>query len=191
MNAKHITAKEFYDAFLAEWNCFVENEPSITGLTPYEDRTSWTKRIQDPGGFLNRVMNRLSNTERPLYYRTEWYFVDALYVGGVDLYQNNYSYPSSVNALIEHEFDEDLETEMWKLIHWRSPLKIIINYDWSDAEKTTDARKNYLSNKITKLREMLSIVNHFQPEDTNTEYLLLIARRSEINSPITWRAINI
>ena len=68
--------------------------------------------MQEPGGFLNRVMARLSSDEHPLYYKTEWYKVDALFVGGEDLHGKNHSYPAAVEAIIEHEFGEDLENEM-------------------------------------------------------------------------------
>jgi hypothetical protein len=188
MPSSRITANEFYAAFQAEWTALCASEP-ITGLTPFESRGAWTQRIQKKDGFLYRVMKRLVNEARPLEYRTEWYFVDALYVGGENMYGDNLSYPSEVHALVEHEFDEDLETEMWKLIHWRSPLKVIITYDWADDEKTTDQRKNYLTNKASKLRSMLASVNRFHPESTDTEYLLLMASRVRHDGPITWRRV--
>lgn len=185
MPSPKITANEFITAFQSEWNshCTVK---AISGIAPFDNRAAWTRMMQDRDGFLHRVMQRLVNQNRRLEYKTEWYSVDALYVGGDDIYLKNLSYPSEVHALIEHEFNEDLETEMWKLIHWRAPLKVIISYDWAVKDKTTDQRRNYLSDKVAKLRSMLDSVNIFHSESSETEYVFLIASRVTHNGPITW-----
>lgn len=185
MPSSRITADEFFEAFQQEWNALCAQE-AITGLTPWEGKAAWTARVLNKGGLLNRVMERLIRPDRELEYRTEWYSVDALYVGGEDIYGDGRSYPSEVHALIEHEFNEDLETEMWKLLHWRAPLKVIIGYDWADDEKTTDARKQYRQNKISKLRSMQSAVNMFHPEAERTEYLFMMATRKNHSDAITW-----
>lgn len=187
MSKKHITAKDFYDVFIQEWEILSASE-DIDGVKPFEDRPAWTERMQKADGFLNKVMNRLASPERPLYYRIEWYKVDALYVGGEDIFGHNHSYPSAVEVIIEHEFGERLEEEMWKLIHWRSPLKVIIGYDWSGDEKTTPTRRDFAKDKIATLKRMLSSVNAFFPENVNTEYLFLIGGRHETKGPFFWWA---
>ena len=185
MGNKKITADEFVDAFTKEWEVF-SVERNVSGITPFEARGNWTLQMTTENGFLHRVMRRLNAAGRELEYRMEWYKVDALYVGGEDIYGRNLTYPSEVHAIIEHEFDENLETEMWKLIHWRCPLKVIINYDWAESEKTSTSRKAYRGEKLRKLWTMLAAVNAFYPEAGNAEYLVLMATRDTTDSKISW-----
>jgi hypothetical protein len=186
MQASKISADEFFTAFLDEWEILTSQE-IITGATPWDSKSAWTEKMLGQGGFFNRIMTRLIRDNRYIEYRTEWYSVDALYVGGKSTYGNELAYPSEVHALIEHEFEEDLETEMWKLIHWRAPLKVIVGYDWADNEKTTKNRQNFAEHKIAKVRAMKSEVDAFLSESAETEYLFIIARRTQHDSDITWQ----
>lgn len=186
MLSSKITADEFFAAFLEEWHLLISQEV-ITGTTPWDSKSVWTEKMLGQGGFFNRIMARLIRDDRYFEYRREWYSVDALYVGGKSTYGSELAYPSEVHALIEHEFGEDLETEMWKLVHWRSPLKVIVSYDWADNEKTTENRQNFAEKKIAKLRAMKSEVDAFLPESSETEYLFIIARRARHDSDITWQ----
>jgi hypothetical protein len=179
--------KSFYDAFTAEWEATESSVEFHNGL-PFKNKPSWTSYMLAPNGFLNRVMRRLEDPNFPLCFKNEWYTVDALYIGGCDLYRKDLSYPSEVKAIIEHEWGDNLEEEMWKLIHWRSPLKVIIAYDWSEKEKTTEARRSWADNKIHTLLKMLQSANDFFSENTATQYLFLFAQHLEPNAPIRWRA---
>lgn len=183
-----MNAKSFCKEFTVEWKATESSADFHNGL-PFEDKPAWTSYMLTPDGFLNRVMRRLERPSCPLFYKNEWYTVDALYIGGCDLFRNNLLYPSSVKVLIEHEWGESLEEEMWKLIHWRAPLKVIIAYDWSEKEKTTEARHSWANKKLEKLRDMLQIVNDSFSENAATEYLFLIAQHKEPGSPIHWRAV--
>jgi hypothetical protein len=150
MQYPRISAESFYEAFIREWEVARAEGDLEAGDNPWMDLT-WTRFIQEPGGFLERVMRRVETPGFPLHYRKEWYKVDALYVGGEDLFETNLNYPSSIQVLIEHEHNEDIEREMWNLLHWRAPLKVIISYDWSEEEKTTPARIGYMGRKIGNL----------------------------------------
>jgi hypothetical protein len=183
-----MTAECFFKGFVSEWDA-ANASGEIHDGEPFEDKTAWTSYMLKPGGFLNRVMDRLKTPDCPLYYRNEWYTVDALYVGGENLFQKDFIYPSSVKVLIEHEHSDNLEEEMWKLIHWRAPLKAIIAYDWSEQEKTTDTRQMWADNKVEKLLSMLRVVNQSFAENPATEYLFLIAQRQEPKGPIVWRPV--
>jgi hypothetical protein len=77
---------------------------------------------------------------------------------------------------------------MWKLIHWRAPLKVIIAYDWSEVEKTTDARRIWAKTKIDRLWKMLLEANESFCENPATEYLLIMAGRIEPNGRLVWWA---
>ena len=104
------------------------------------------------------------------------------------MYRTNLYYPSLLSVIIEHEHNlEKVEEEMWKLIFWRSPLKVLISYDWNDDEKTTANRKNKLLQKLEKLSKMLVSANKAYPESKNTEYLFIIGNRDNVDSDIKWR----
>lgn len=190
MPTPKITADEFFTVFLHEWGQLTKEEV-ISGATPWDGRAAWTERMLGHTGFFNRVMNGLNREGRNLEYHTEWYSIDALYVGGKGLYGKGLSYPSEIHVLIEHEFDEDVETELWKLAHWRSPLKVIVIYDWADSEKTTEKRKKFLDNKVAKLREMRGEIDAFHQDSADSEYILIVAHRVQADSDITWQQIKL
>ena len=185
-----MNAKTFCEMFTTEWK-ETESSADFHNDLPFKDKPAWTSYMLAPNGFLHRVMRRLEKPSCPLFYKNEWYTVDALYIGGCDLFRNDLMYPSSVKVLIEHEWGESLEEEMWKLIHWRSPLKVIIAYDWSEEEKKTEARRSWANKKLGKLKDMLQIVNDSFGEIAATEYLFLIAQHNKPGAPIFWRAVKL
>lgn len=190
MSGNQVSATSFFKAFQDEWENWQLDMVSgkAKAISPFEGRTDWTAAMLKEGGFFNRVMGRLDPQGLSLKYRTEWYTVDALFVGGEDLFRENHMYPSSVEVLIEHEFDENLEEEMWKLLHWRAPLKVIVAYDWSEEEKITSSRKaEWIPERIDRLKKMLLRVNEFFSENPATEYLLIIACRDKADDPIEWQ----
>jgi hypothetical protein len=177
-----ITSRNFLEAFLDEYNFQISNNRKSL-----RDQYSHTDFMLRKNGFLENVMNRLQTKGQILEYRREYYTIDALFIGGIDLFTSDYWYPSELHVLIEHEKRENIEQEMWKLIHWRAPLKVIIFYDWDEDDKSTDLRINWVETKIINLFEMLDTVNAFFPENVDTEYLFLIGNRVDKNSIPTWR----
>lgn len=142
------------------------------------------------GGFLDRVRKRISSS---LKYRREYYTVDALYVGGYDLLcKPELTYPSQIHVLIEHENGERVEEEMWKLIHWRAPLKVLIFYDYPDDAKTANPQKaDWLDRKLARLREMKKVVDSFWPEYGRSEYLFIVGTREFSGGPIYWKCASV
>ena len=177
-----ITLQNFLEAFLDEYNLQLSNNKKL-----FLDQYYNTEFMLRKDGFLENVMNRLQSKEQMLEYRRENYTIDALFIGGIDLFKSDYWYPSELHVLIEHEKRENIEEEMWKLIHWRAPLKVIMFYDWDEDEKSTNLRINWAETKINMLLEMLNTVNSFFPENVDTEYLFLIGNRMDVNSIPTWR----
>jgi len=173
-----IQPNNFLEAFKNEWCSLVEKNPQeISGV--YRDSKRWTSYMLGKDGFLSKVMARLDKNESALEYKREYYTLDALYVGGEDLFRENKTYPSQLQVLIEHEQGDNIEEEMWKLIFWRSPLKVIIFYDWNEYEKSTNARMVWLDNKLKKLVDMLDKANAYFPENEKTNYLFIIGNRIE------------
>jgi len=180
-----VTGEEFIKAFSSQWyHDIVEQEGEIHKR--FLQDSQWTYFMQPEGGFLNRLMNRLPGD---LHYRTEYYTIDSLYVGGHDLLKkDDLSYPSKIYALIEHENQDKVEEEMWKLAYWRAPLKVIIFYDYSDKEKEVSPKKReWLPKKIKYLTEMLKTINNFYKENSETEYLFIIGAQKEVEGEIYWR----
>lgn len=174
--SKKVLPSEFLTAFKAEWETSL-SEQELEVLKAYESCSEWTHLMLRHDGFLSKVMNRLG---RNLVYKREYYTIDALYVGGEDLFRNDRAYPSDIHTLIEHEQGYNVEEEMWKLIFWRSPLKIIIFYDWNESEKTdaNGERSNWLPRKLEKFKAMLDTANKFHGEAADTSYLFIIGNRS-------------
>ncbi|MDE0511377.1 MAG: hypothetical protein OXI88_06315 [Gammaproteobacteria bacterium] len=142
----------------------------------------------EPPGFLRRVADRIRTDVNRLECYGEFYTLDLVYVSGEDLYREELYYPSLLSVIIEHENNLDtLEEEMWKLIFWRSPLKVLISYDLNDDGKTTPDRKNNLLKKLEILSRMLATANEAHPETASTEYLFIIGSRDSVQSDVKWR----
>ena len=182
-----IKGNAFLDAFRQEWN---ETIPFLDehSFWPYAEKTRWTDFMLRSGGFLNKVMDRFKNSYfNNISYKQEYYTIDALYVGGEDLFRSNLSYPSKIFAILEHEFGNNIEEEVWKLIFWRAPLKILIFYDWAE-EEMTDRRREWLQTKLKKIEQMIEKVKYFHREDNDTEYLFIIGKQTEDKkNPMNWR----
>lgn len=66
----------------------------------------------------------------------EWYSLDLIAVSpscnpaaGQDYWR------TKTVATVEHENGYDVETEMWKLAHWQSPLSVLVFYDFDERHK--------------------------------------------------------
>ncbi|HEX5055643.1 MAG TPA: hypothetical protein VFX02_04010 [Gammaproteobacteria bacterium] len=178
-----INSRQFLDAFKSEWK-LNENRDDIPEM--YTLKRDWTSFMLDKNkGFLVNVMRRLSKQGEKLEYRS-FYTIDAMYVSG-DLYKDECRYPSTLHALIEHENGDYIEEEMWKMLFWRAPLKVIIFYDWDEHEKKTETKLNWLTNKLRALGTMRTEALKFYPEDDMAQYLFIVGNRKEKNRPPEWR----
>ena len=188
-----ISAWQFCDVFREQWKR--EYAGSIRSI--YRDEGPWTEFMLGNGvtyqnSFLYRVSERLS-----LQMRREWYRLDCVYYqeetnlygdlvrpgqtpgGGV--------YPACLPVLIEHENGEHVEEEMYKLLIFRSPLKVLIFYDYDEDRKTTDGRRTWLQKKLSDLLKMRQRVDSHWPEADNTEYLFLVGSRVQEGQLPRWR----
>ena len=180
-----ISTNQFLDAFSSEWESRITQNKNCL-MSAYGDNRAWTDYMLSYGGFLHAVMKRLSGLVDRLDYSKEIYTIDAMFVGGEDMFRENLCYPSKLYALIEHEHGENLEEEMWKLIFWRAPLKVLIFYDWNEDQKTTSNRKEWASNKLSFLMGMRDKANSLVKEPEETEYLFLFANRHVSGGDVVW-----
>lgn len=178
--------EDFLRAFQEEWLAQVHLAPEVLTSPEYPALGDWTRFVLGPGGLLEGVMLRLQRVVPNLSYIQGRYTVDCSYVGGKELFGSGMHYPSQIHCLIEHEHGNKVEEEMWKLIHWRAPLKVLIFYDWNQWEKTSESRREWLSMKLAKLWSMVRDVDAHFPENCTTEYLLLVGNRQQSNQPPIW-----
>ena len=188
---KRVSAKRFSEMFAELWNEKVgRNREAIREA--FSNNTSRTEfmlgRKQTPceRTFLGRLSAKLDLTMD-----RGWYTLDAVYYEETSSLQENrnrnYVFPACMDVIIEHENGKDVETEMWKLLMFRSPLKVLIFYDYDEADKTTERRKNWLTGKLKQLSDWYTAVDSLWPEAGNTEYLFLIGNRTTAEPTPVWR----
>lgn len=196
-----IVASTFLNAFLEEWAALVaDNERKGLVVDAYGTNGRWSACMlgphrgnEPPGGlkkylgekgFLARVGSRLGVP--PEQVRREDYTLDCCYVGGEKLMSHdNWGYASYLRVLIEHENDlSSIHYEMWKLLFWRSPLKIIISYEGKGDE---NRGSTLLERKIDCLRSMRESVDAHTLEGPNVSYLLLVGARDAANELPHWK----
>jgi len=185
-----ITSEQFRRAFKEEWECrYHGNEQELNDK--YPKARQWTEFMKGAQGVLESVMQRLGERHSlKMQYKSEWYTVDALYVRSDETKYGTPTEPTGIYAIIEHENADDVEVEMWKLIYWRCPLKVLIFYDWSDKDRKFGDRDEKFKKKLKDLAGMLEETNEFHDEADDTEYLFIVGSRKERNGEndqIYWR----
>ena len=186
-----ITAENFCKAFLEQWHDDVDQGRDRL-LEAYANDARWTQyMLKETGSFLSRLSARLTHLPRgPLTMGREWYTLDAVYYkedeavfrpGGGGLY------PDCLDVIVEHENGEDVETEMWKLLMFRSPLKVLIFYDYCDEYKTTETRRIWLQGKLETLCRMHVAANEQCEEVLDVEYLFLIGNSAGESDIPAWQ----
>ncbi len=190
------------DAFLdAFWSAFAEARDKAPDLlAQYAYPRSWTPFMlsEEPAGVLRVAARRwgqargYGDTEASLH--AQWYTLDLCMVAPA--YQGRGDYWTSRTVLaIEHENGNDVETEMWKLAHWRSELSVLVFYDFSEAECARDGlcsdkwlpgvrKADWLAKKCERLSDIVARIDPAGGE----RHLLLVGQRST-GAPvvITWR----
>ena len=192
---KLVTAEEFYAAFIECWKkeALIIEDYSKLEITA---RTKFMLGGKGWGGmkasFLHKVKNRLNADGKLLKMSREWYTLDAVFYSGNNLFgslEKGKEYPPLLDVLIEHENASDVETEMWKLLLFRAPLKVIIFYDWGDDDKTKEKgqeRKQWLPAKLDELALMAMKTEHLWPENEDTEYLFIVGHRNS-EDQLCWK----
>ena len=202
---KLVTAEGFYNAFIECWEeeALDPDEKTLKSgiIGKYAKSGEWTKFMLGGKGwggmedsFLHKVKsrlcsglcNRLNADGELLKMSREWYTLDAVFYSGNNLpgfaEEKGEEYPPLLDVLIEHENASDVETEMWKLLLFRAPLKVIIFYDWGDCDEKHENkgkdRKQWLPAKLNELALMAMKVEHLWPENEDTEYLFIVGHRN-------------
>jgi hypothetical protein len=168
----------------------------------YANARSWTQFMlgAEPTGVLRLAAARWAATcgyaaDGAASPHAQWYTLDLClvapaYSGGGDYWK------SRTVLAVEHENDCDVETEMWKLAHWRADLSVLVFYDHSEAERRSDApagdrwlegvsKRDWLEEKMKCLSAIVQAVDAAGAG----RHLLLIGHKTIDAEPcITWRA---
>jgi len=185
-----ITAKEFLRAFSSSWNETLQEKGSRL-KSVYTDPKKWTRlMLNGKNGILHSTMNELTY-DKKLFYQTEWYTIDALYVSGkkYDPDDKEYWLNADLEVLIEHENWGDEREEMWKLMHWKAPLKVLVFYDYLHKYRGRKG-KGDIDSRIQALWKMVDESTRFFKENEETEYLFIIGTREGTSDPddhINWK----
>ncbi len=184
-----VSARDFLCAFSQQWNDDLQHNCKALRHAYRDDKTCTAymlgeKKADFPDTFFDRLAGRLHQqtiaqrqTLDVVYYTTD---VQAI------PYRNR-EYPACLNVIIEHENGEEIEREMWKLVMWRAPLKVLIIYDWPPPRATTARRKSWLKNKLDALFHIRSEVDTLWSEAATTTYLFLVGRPPRRGAlPVWW-----
>ena len=183
-----VSARRFRKVFIGQWNEELHCDHDAI-LNAYQDDKRWTaymlgnKKKDFPGTFFDRLAGRLGQEALPQRQR-----LDIVYctVRSQNIRHTERIRPARLNVIIEHENGEDVEEEMWKMLMWRSPLKVLVLYDWPPWRATTKRRQNWLEDKLTTFFDMRHEVDTLWPEAAKTTYLFLVGRPPHRSAPPVW-----
>ena len=182
-----ISSQEFFDALRK-----VVKENKTEALEKYD--SGFTGFMLGEKGILDLTLDEIknkgcipSNAEST----REFYSLDYMIKSSenIDSIFSYGTYPAQIYAMIEHENRGDPEQEMFKLLLWRCPLKVLINYDWDEDQKSTDKRTNYVLEKRTLFTRLIKGFNDHTITEEGSNYLFIIGdRESSDAKTINWRA---
>ena len=183
-----VSVQDFLKAFSQQWNADLQ-ENCKARQDAYRDGKEWTdymlgeKKADFPGRFFDRLAEKLH--QQTIAQRQN---LDVVYytTKAQDICHKKRIRPARLNVIIEHENGEKVEEEMWKLLMWRAPLKVLVLYDRPPLRKTTARRQNWLEDKLRQLDALRQEVNSGWPEADKTTYLFLVGQLQEGNELPLW-----
>ena len=185
-SVRRIGYVEFLDAFSRV------AEEQLRETEDYSDNGKWTLRMcgaRDQPGLIHCLAESLRSKCIPdLEPRSQWYTLDAALISYGQESGFPLGYPPYFHCIIEHENGDHWHEEMWKLVHWRCPLKVLIVYDYNDDKKTSQGRQEWVDKRIQTMRNFLDTANALQGEEC-ADYLLIVGSKVTTNEhSISWRA---
>ena len=185
-----VSAQKFCKAFFDQWNdAWKDNcEALRQAYRNAPGRTAYMlgkKKGDFPKTFFHRLARKLR--QKPTRERQN---LDVVYytTKAQNICHEERIRPARLNVIIEHENDKKVEEEMWKMLMWRAPLKVLVFYDWSDNErKDKPEKEQWLKDKLVTLFDMRHEVDTLWPEANKTAYLLLVGRSPQRGAlPVWW-----
>jgi hypothetical protein len=176
-----VSADIFARIFVEEFCARAQREGQRFSAMWHEGGPTWTAimvHAPDQDSVLARTSRRWrcevnGNDDISVHH---WYTVDLMAVTPPLQTVTDY-WDTSPVALIEHENGKDIETELWKLAHWRAPLKVLVFYRLADDP--------WLDRKFEQAQRIVAAAQSPQAE-VGVEYLLLAGCREK--QRLAWRA---
>ena len=156
-----ITGEDFFYAFKELFQTIYEKSPDEI-LNKYKKRNPWTDLLlNDKKAFLPHVIYQLGNSE--LECKREFFGFDLCAWDNGRFYDNKpqYDKPLYLSVTIEHENGPNPEEEFWKLLHWYSPLKVLISHP---------SHVNTMIEHFNRIRKEVCSFHSRSPED---QYLII------------------
>lgn len=188
------TPRRFLEAFRAAYDARLAAEPKL--LDRYKG-SDWTRvmlgDINEQGVLSAAARIYAEGAGQLCSGHAQWYTLDLLLVEPPYKDKTEYWQTKSLIA-IEHENGDDVETEMWKLAHWRAPLSVCVFYDFNEAklddrvyngDRTLPGvlRKDWLTQKL----ELLSGIVRRVDSESAHRHLLIIGNKMQ-DGVLRWRS---
>ena len=186
-----MTADEFKSVYEDTWCARTQNAADLGAIVnAYQCDATWTAfmlgepgRRGDSGCFLSNVGEKAGYS-----IAAEYYTLDCVYYVEKPNLVRSGLYPAGFDAIIEHENGERVEEEMWKLLMWRTPLKVLILYDYSDDVKRASTTKAaWLDEKFRVFACMAETMHDRCPEMAQNQYLFIVGSASAAGEMPRWR----
>ena len=187
-----MTPAEFRKAFDDTWRERVEDHETLNAIVEaYQRNATWTSFMLGTRGgpcgfedcFLYAVGKRLG-----LSFCREFYSLDGVFYDKEPNLVDPGIYPAGFRVIIEHENEDRVEEEMWKLLMWRGPLKVLIFYDHAEKQRN-ETKAAWLDDKFQRLGQMAEAMHRRWPEGTDSQYLFVVGSPSvpEAGQVPRWR----
>lgn len=178
-----ISAGCFKQAFLEVWGV-LESTYDSRLVDWYVDNSAWSdfmlkgKERGPTGGFVTALCEAISRQLPHMRLRVdpERHRVDAFLRALSD--QEECYYNDEYLVMIEHENNRlSVHEEMWKLLHWRIPLKVLIFYDYAHADRALPLNKgSWLEGCLVRLGDMS---RRYRAAGHGDSYLLIVGSREQ------------
>ena len=170
-----VSVQDFLNAFSQQWNADRECRGRALRDACKKGKMSTDYMLKENSFFARLAEERLG--QQVLLERQ---YLDVIYytTKAHNIEHTPRPHPACFNVIIEHEIGEKVEEEMWKLLMWRAPLKVLVWYD---------RQAPGLDAKLRQLDALRQEVNREWPEADKTTYLFLVGQPQEGNElPLWW-----
>lgn len=130
-------------------------------------------------GVISKVAEELNN-DSPVRMICDYHSFDAVFTSRYSYHIEDETYPRDVKVVIKCSRDDDIVNAAWALIHWRSPLKVLIFNDWIGSGDS------WVNAKLSSIYTMIDCEDEFNVESEVTEYLFLVAIRGDSDEFSKW-----
>ncbi|MEZ5970473.1 MAG: hypothetical protein R3C31_01520 [Hyphomonadaceae bacterium] len=175
-----MTADRFAQIFVEEFHARAEREGERFGSMWHAGGAPWTALMVhdlNQDSVLACTLKRWAHSQNQDISMHHWYTIDLMAVTPPFKAVADY-WDTRPLALIEHENAKDVETEAWKLAHWRAPLKVLVFYRFNHDDA-------WLDDKFATIKQIVEGAQSAHPE-LGSEYLLMAGCR--IKNEVVWRA---